>query len=156
MYVRCLYYVCEIVWKHVFFRQIMIGMKKSSSKSPSLHPLLACMFSSQAGNPVRSWDSEQELKSSRRGMHPGVESVCLLSDKPHSHSSKAASCFPSSSVPFCRLPLITSQTGKAGAPRRRSDTWHFLMGSARNVLLHPKVVDSLPARRSGSHRLLPT
>lgn len=85
-------------------------------------------------------------------MHPGVESVRLCSDQPRSRSSKAESCFPSS-VPFCCLPLIVSQTGKAGAPRRRSNTWHFLTGRARNVLLHPKVVDSLPARRSRSHRL---
>ena len=131
-------------------------MKNSSSKSPSSHSLLARVFSSQAGNPVRSWDLEQEGKRAEivlRGMHPGVESVRLVSDKPHSHSSKAESCFPSSAVPVCRLPLIMSQTGRAGAPRWRSDTWHFVTGSAKNVLLHPTVVDSFAARRSGSHRL---
>lgn len=130
-------------------------MKNNSSKSPSLHPLLTHALSLQAGSPVHSWDLVHEGKGAEiftRGMHPGVESVRLLSDQPHSHSSKAESCFPSS-VPFCRLPLIMSQTGKAGAPRRRSDTWHFLTGRARNVLLHPKVVDGLPAWRSRSHRL---
>lgn len=132
-------------------------MKNNSSKSPSFHPLLTHALSLQAGNPVRSWDLVHEGKGAEiftRGMHPSVESVRLLSDQPHSHSSKAESCFPSS-VPFCHLPLIMSQTGKAGAPRRRSDTWHFLTGRARNVLLHPKVVDGLPARRSRSHWPVP-
>lgn len=85
-------------------------------------------------------------------MRPGAESARLLSDKPHSHSSKAESWFPPS-VPFCHLPLIMSQRGKAGAPRSRSDTWHFLMGSTRNLLLQPEVVDSLPAWRSRPHWL---
>lgn len=131
----------------------MWGMKNSSFKSPS-HPLLGCVSSLQAGNPVLSWDLEQEEKQTEivtLGMCPGVESVPFLSDKPHSHSSKAKSCFPSSSVPFCCLPLIRSQTGKAGAPRWRWDTWHFLLESARNILLHPKIVNSLPAQGSRSH-----
>ena len=131
-------------------------MKKSSSKSPASDPLLAHIFSSQAGNPVHSWDLEQEGKQAEmftRRMRPSMESVHVLSDKPHSHSSKAESCFPPSSLPFCCLPLITSQTGKAGAPRQRSDARHFLTGSVTRVLLHPKVADSLPARRSRPHWL---
>lgn len=126
----------------------------SSSNSPSLHLLLTHVFSSQAGNLVHSWGLEQEGKPAEivtQGMHPCVESVCLLSDKPHSHSSKPESCFPSS-VPFCCLALIMSPTGKAGASRWRSDTWHFLMGNGRTVL-HSNAVDSLPAQRSRSHWL---
>lgn len=119
-------------------------MKNSSFKS-LLHPLLACVSSLQVGNPVLSWDLEQEGKQTEivtLGMRPGVESVPFLSDKPHSHSSKAKRCFPSSSVPFCCLPLIMSQTGKAGAPCWRWDTWHFLLESARNISLHTKIVDN--------------